>query len=198
MLKSERADAIVALVKMSAEKPDHADPVSKGGRGKKNEAKAKALEINATLPEEQRVSAPTLKRAFAKAEGRKPKPRQSKAEKAEARARGVDALVELIVEHAIAETEDKAPAPKYTARPMPKPKSGKPVVGLDAARQFYLDKCAEPEVDLDAEQEIVIDALREIAGKRAMQAQNRASTLPQGGRSDRPVDDPAPQNGRRP
>jgi hypothetical protein len=47
------------------------------------------------------------------------------------------------------------PDPKYAARPMPKPKSGKPVVGLDAARQFYLGKCAEP-------------GLREIAGKRAM------------------------------
>ena len=62
--------------------------------------------------------------------------------------------------------------PKYTARPMPKPKSGKPVVGIDAVRQCYLDRCAEPDVDLDAEQKIVFDALLEIAGKRAMQAQS--------------------------
>jgi hypothetical protein len=61
--------------------------------------------------------------------------------------------------------------PKYAARPMPKPKSGKPVVGLEAARRHYLDLCADPDVDLDAEQDIIIiDALREIAGKRAMQA----------------------------
>ena len=55
---------------------------------------------------------------------------------------------------------------------MPKPKSGKPVVGIDAVRQCYLDRCAEPDVDLDAEQKIVFDAWREIAGKRAMQAQS--------------------------
>jgi hypothetical protein len=75
MLKSERADAIVALAKMSAEKPDHVDPVSKGGRGKKSAVKARALEINAALPKEQRVSEPTIKRSIAKAEGKTPKPK---------------------------------------------------------------------------------------------------------------------------
>ena len=107
--------------------------------------------------------------AIAKAAGKVPaKPkRRSNAEIAEARAQGVDAIVELG-----AKAEGKTPAtmPKYTARPMPKPKSGKPVVGIDAVRQCYLDRCAEPDVDLDAEQEIIIDGLREIAGKRAMQA----------------------------
>jgi hypothetical protein len=44
-------------------------------------------------------------------------------------------------------------------------------VGIDAARRYYLDRCAEPDIDLDAEQEIIIDALREIAGKRAISAQ---------------------------
>jgi hypothetical protein len=51
------------------------------------------------------------------------------------------------------------------SRPLPKPRSGKPVVGLEAARRHYLDKCAEPDVDLDAEQKTIMDALREIAGK---------------------------------
>ena len=105
-------------------------PVSKGGRGKKNAVKAKALEINSALPKEQQVSEPTIKRAMAKADGKTP------------------------------------------ARPMPKPKSGKPVIGIDAVRQCYLDRCAEPDIDLDAEQKIVFDAWREIAGKRAMQAQS--------------------------
>jgi hypothetical protein len=76
------------------------------------------------------------------------------------------------VERALAKSDGKTPAVKpkqYTARPMPKPKSGKPVVGIDAVRQCYLDRCSEPDVNLDAEQEIIIDALLEIAGKRAMQ-----------------------------
>ena len=85
----------------------------------------------------------------------KPK-RRSKAEIAEARLRASMPSATL------------ATMPKYTARPMPKPKSGKPVVGIDAVRQCYLDRCAEPDVDLDAEQKIVFDALREIDGKRAL------------------------------
>ncbi len=79
MLKSERADAIVALAKMSADKPDHGDPVSKGGRGKKSEVKAKALEINSALPKDQQVSEPTIKRSLAKAEGKPPTPSRSAA-----------------------------------------------------------------------------------------------------------------------
>ena len=47
----------------------------------------------------------------------------------------------------------------------------KPVVGLEAARRHYLDQCADPGVNLDEEQRIIFDALREIAGKRPMQAQ---------------------------
>jgi hypothetical protein len=81
---------------------------------------------------------------------------------------------ERTIKRSLAKAEGKAPAPEpkqYAARPMPKPRSGKPVVGIDAVRQCYLDRCGEPDVDLDAEQEIIIDALREIAGKRAMQAQ---------------------------
>ena len=161
LTKQQQADLIVAAVK-GEEKPGQAGPVSgltdfgdqlvdginelvdrvaggsphiKGGRGKRNPIKEKALAINAALPKEQQVSERTIKRAIAKAEGKTPAAKQ------------------------------------YTARPMPKPRSGKPVVGIDAVRQCYLDRCAEPDVDLDSEQEIVIDALREIAGKRAMQAQ---------------------------
>ena len=41
---------------------------------------------------------------------------------------------------------------RYAARPMPKPRSGKPVVGLEAARRHYLDLCADPGVDLASHQ----------------------------------------------
>jgi hypothetical protein len=60
---------------------------------------------------------------------------------------------------------------------MPKTRSGKAVVGLEAARRHYLDLCGDSGVDLDVEQEIIIDALREIAGKRAMQAQAERDDL---------------------
>ena len=53
------------------------------------------------------------------------------------------------------------------ARGKTPPTKAKLKLDIDAARQHYLDKCADPDVDLDAEQEIIIDALREIAGKRA-------------------------------
>ena len=80
---------------------------------------------------------------------------------------------EPTIKRAMAKADGKTPEPKrYAARPMPKPKSGKPVIGIDAVRQCYLDRCAEPDIDLDAEQKIVFDAWREIAGKRAMQAQS--------------------------
>ena len=157
LTKQQQADLIVAAVK-AAEKPGQAGPVSgltdfgdqlvdginelvadgsphiKGGRGKRNPIKEKALAINAALPKEQQVSERTIKRAMAKAEGKTPEPK------------------------------------RYAARPLPKPRSGKPIIGIEAARRHYLDRCAEPGVDLDGEQEIIIDALREIGGKRAMQA----------------------------
>jgi hypothetical protein len=75
------------------------------------------------------------------------------------------------VERSFAKAEGKMPRPepkRYTARPLPKPRSGKAVLGLEAARRHYLDQCAGPDVDLDAEMDIVVDALREIAGKRVM------------------------------
>jgi len=45
----------------------------KGGRGKRNPVKAKALELNKALPKEDQVSEKTIKRAIAEAEGKKPK-----------------------------------------------------------------------------------------------------------------------------
>ena len=114
LTKQQQADLIVAAVK-AGEKLDQVEPVSKGGRGKKNAVKAKALEINS--------------------EGRIPQPK-------------------TIV------------GPKLKLRPKLETHTG-----IDAARRYYLDRCVDPAVDLDAEQEIIIDGLREIAGKRAKQAQ---------------------------
>ena len=77
--QQDRADAIVAWIATieADNKPGQAGPVSelKGGRGKRNPIKEKALAINAELPKEQQVSERTIKRAIAKAEGKTPKPK---------------------------------------------------------------------------------------------------------------------------
>jgi hypothetical protein len=73
------------------------------------------------------------------------------------------------VERAMAKPKKAKPEPKsdrYTPKPPPKPKSGKPTVGIDGARRHYLDQCAGPGVDLDAELEIVTTTLRDLAKKR--------------------------------
>ena len=76
------------------------------------------------------------------------------------------------VERSFAKAEGKLPAAKrYTPRPLPKPKSGKPVTGLDAVRRHYLDLCAAPDVNLDEEQRVIVEAFREIAGKRIAAAE---------------------------
>ena len=53
---------------------------------------------------------------------------------------------------------------------MPKPRSGKPVLRLEAARRAYLDLCTDPAVDIDVEIDLVTNTLREIAGKRGTKA----------------------------
>ena len=164
----QQLDLIVAA-RMAVNKPGHDGPVSKGGRGKVSPVKAAVIADAKAAGLDPSES--TVKRAIAKAEGKVPaRPRRrSKAEIAAVRAQGIEAAVELA-----AKAAGKTPAtmPKYTARPTPKPKSGKPVVGINAVRQCYLDRCAEPDIDLDAEQKRIIDALREIAGKRVMPAQS--------------------------
>jgi ParB-like chromosome segregation protein Spo0J len=68
LTKQQQADLIVAAIK-AGEKPDQVEPVSKGGRGKVNPVKAKAVAAG----KEHDISEPTIKRAIAKAEGREPK-----------------------------------------------------------------------------------------------------------------------------
>ena len=63
LTKQQQADLIVAAIR-AGEKLDQVEPVSKGGRGKVNKVKAKALEIAAAAD----ISEATVKRAIAKAE----------------------------------------------------------------------------------------------------------------------------------
>jgi hypothetical protein len=83
MSKAERADAIVKLAKMRAEKkPGQAGPVhAKGGRGKKSAVKAEAAEINAALPKGAQVSERTIKRAMQNAEAKAAAKEKRKQEK---------------------------------------------------------------------------------------------------------------------
>jgi hypothetical protein len=70
LTKQQQADLIVAAVK-AGEKLDQVEPVSKGGRGKRNKTKQKAVEIAAEVG----ISEATVKRSIAKAEGNTPKPK---------------------------------------------------------------------------------------------------------------------------
>jgi hypothetical protein len=151
LTKMERADLIVAAVKASKEakaKPRQLGEVSgrassaptsvtptpevppKGGRGKVNETKAKAVAV----AKEHGIAERTIERSIAKAEGRLPEP-------------------------------SRIAGPKLSS----KPKLEKHV-GIYAARNFYLECCAKPEVDLDHERELILEAFQELAGKRAMSA----------------------------
>jgi hypothetical protein len=152
LTKAQQADLIVAAIK-AGEKLAQVEPVSdevgqptpfpadvaqrqsqKGGRGKTNKVKAKAVAAGKKLG----LSESTMKRSLRKA------------------------------------AEGKAP--KYTARPLPKPRSGKPVLGLEASRRHYLDSCAtDPNVNLDVELEIIVEALKELAGKRTMARQTEVT-----------------------
>jgi AraC-like DNA-binding protein len=77
LTKQQQTELIIAAV--MAAKPPQVEEVSKGGRGKVNETKTKAVAIAADLG----ISESTVKRGFAKAEGRTPtrKPRSNVARK---------------------------------------------------------------------------------------------------------------------
>jgi hypothetical protein len=68
--KQEQADLIVAAVK-AGEKPRQVDEVSKGGRGRINTVKAKAV----AEADKHGISKSTVERSLAKAEGKTPKPK---------------------------------------------------------------------------------------------------------------------------
>ena len=157
LTSGQLAAALVKLAEIEVGKETgSSEPVSelKGGRGRKSPIKAKAVEINAALPEDQRVSESSIKRAINKAEGRVPKP------KAVNRSERGHTIMRRPVR--------PKSGPVYSAR------------GIDAARQHYL-RHAELAEDLDAEQEIIVDASRAIDSQRALnggRSKGRASTLP--------------------
>jgi hypothetical protein len=161
LTQGQLADVLVALAKMEVEKETGpSGPVSddagkmpeippefdrRGGRGKKNPVKEQAFRLNQALPKEQQVGERTIKRAVAKSDAKEAKPKAKV-------------------------TKPKPQIRRYTPRPLPKPRSGKPVLGLEAARRAYLDLCTDPAVDIDAEIDLVTNTLREIAGKRGTKA----------------------------
>lgn len=161
LTKQQQVELIIAAHEAAADKPRHDGEVSdlpdlpgfldrrKGGRGKKDEAKAAVV----TSAKELGVSKRTAERVIAEMRSKK----------------GADGKV--------SKTELK----RYTPRPMPKPRSGKPVLGLEAARRAYLDLCTDPDVDLDAEIDLVTGTLRDLAVKRGPKtngAKPAAATAP--------------------
>ena len=150
LTKQQQVELIIAAHEAAAYKPRHDGEVSdlpdlpgfldqrKGGRGKKDEAKAAVV----TSAKELGVSKRTAERVIAEMRSKK----------------GAHGKV--------SKTESK----RYTPRPLPKPRSGKPVLGLEAARRAYLDLCTDPDVDLDAEIDLVTGTLRDLAVKRGPKA----------------------------
>ena len=96
--------------------------------------------------------------------------------------------IKRAVKRAIAKAEGKTPELKRYAATgrCPSRESGSRSSASTPHAQCYLDRCAEPDVDLDAEQKIVFDALLEIAGKRAIS----------GGQVPKPQPRRCPQDGR--
>ena len=147
LTKQQQVELIIAAHEAAADKPRHDGEVSDfpdlpDFLDRRKGGRGKKDEVKAAVvasAKELGVSKRTAERVIAE--------RRSK--------KGADGKVR--------ETEPK----RYTARPLPKPRSGKPVLGLEAARRHYLDHCAGAGVDLDREESIVIGALREIASTRA-------------------------------
>jgi hypothetical protein len=137
------ADLAVKIAKLEIETGPR-DPVSRGGRGKKSKLKAKAIEVSKAMPEEVRPSERTIKRAIAKAEGRKPE--KTKQEKAGF----IDRLSKSVWGPPLPREPDDL---KTCTDP------------VEMARNHYLAKVEERGDGIEAEIEIVTDALREIESK---------------------------------
>jgi hypothetical protein len=197
LTKQERADAIVAAAKMAVEnKAGHVGPVSddgltdagkrlvggigklvdeiaRGGRGKKNPIKEKALAVNAALPKDQQVSERTIKRSL-----------QDDEKRAAAAAKRKATL----------EANRKARREEFEARhgPMFGPKEdtsswqrlAKVLVMLGS------DHEGERQASADAANKI----LQPLGWQLVKAEEKRASTLPQDGRSEVPVDDRTLEN----
>jgi hypothetical protein len=144
MLKIDRAKAIVALAKLGQVGPVSEKP-HKGGRGKVNPIKAKALEINAGLPENERVSERTIKRE-------------------------IEANYERPTEHPNAPPRLRAKARRQKRRETLQHYSqllAQLPRNVEGARRFYLEVVAKLGADPEVEMQAVIDGLQRIADKRA-------------------------------
>ena len=140
--KQELGDHIVAAIKAAEKKLDQVKPVSKGGRGKVNETKARAVAEAKKLG----ISESTIKLSLTKAEGRaKPKAKSSNRPKW---AQGDDTL---------------------DATSEPEPVSSPAICGdLTMARKLYLQRCeASPRLDLGAEVKRITKALRRMHNAKA-------------------------------
>jgi hypothetical protein len=160
LTKQQQADLIVAAVK-AGQKPHQLDEVSKGGRGKVNPVKAKAVEI----AEKAGISKPTVERSLTKAEGKKPKPVVGD-ENWQALVKEGRECVKRIREAEVEERELKRKAARQRSKAASKSMMAPSTV--DGWRRGYVNACSIGCPDLDAELNLVREAFKEIAGKRAM------------------------------
>jgi hypothetical protein len=168
LTKQERADAIVAAAREATKKkPGQAGPVLK------------------TLEESpSSVSAPPAPKADSRpADSARPvgtfRGGRGKRSPIKEAALGINQSLptaqqvsERTIKRSIAKSEGRLPEPSKIAgrRLSSRPKDMQKHVGIDAARLYYLDRCAEPDIDLDHEREIVLEAFRELAGQRALRS----------------------------
>ena len=166
LTKQQQADLIVAAIK-AGQKPPQNEAVSKGGRGKVNPVKQKAIAAG----KKHGISKATVERSLAKAEGRKPKlkPKHSKSEQH---------LSDLITAW---EAADEDARRKFLA-PL-----GDSIEEARAVHDQVVELRTRNEPTRAGNLSFLLVALLEDKKKQA-------STLPQDGRSEVPVDDPTPQN----
>jgi hypothetical protein len=156
--KQERADIIVAIAKARIEKPGQVGPVSPDGSAKP--PKPAASTRPAVVPKGGRGVQNAVKQTALSINRKLPEDQQ---------------VSERTIKRSIAKAEGRLPEPSRFAGPKlsSRPKLEKHV-GIEAARNYYLERCAQPDIDLDHEREMVLEAFRELAGKRAMAARATA------------------------
>jgi hypothetical protein len=184
LTKQQQADLIVAAIK-AGEKPDQVEPVSeKGGRGKKNKVKEKPVAAAA----QHGISESTVKRSIAKAEGKTPKPKPTELDddwEAWDAAR----------KERVANRKADAEATRKANREYFEPRYGTKFAqkeDLRLAKVLAMLSSAH-----EGERQNAADAANKILEPMGWQLvkveKKRASTLPQDGRSEVVMDDPAPE-----
>jgi ParB-like chromosome segregation protein Spo0J len=181
LTKAQQADLVVAAIK-AGEKPVQVEPVSKGGRGKKNPVKDKAL----AAAKDHGISESTIKRSLAKAEGRTPqrKPKKSQPPNTGCNYDPADPRAEDEGEP-IADTRRRAwlnmaSSAKEMAESFLSERDHRALAVADA-----------DEIDEEVSTS-VWDAYQAWGRVHRLMAKKRRVTLPQDGRSEVAVDDPTP------